>query len=113
MCRLPSKTRFRRATFGLALALLVWVGGLVPLEAVSCPHGSSRIGLAHDAGLCAWSCASHQQEATAVGLPCGTIHPNGSWGEQRRWPAALRRQAPVVLLRGPPELTVAAQRDAE
>lgn len=56
-----------RVAGGLALCLVLWLGVLAPVQAVVCEHDRMHAGVAHERGLCAWFCASHDGSAPLGG----------------------------------------------
>ncbi len=109
MYRLPSKTRFRRATFGLALALLVWVGGLVPIGGLTCSHEKAEHGVAHASQWCLWSCAEGPFDVVHAAQDAVERFPESGVAEAPGSSSRCVSHAGQVLSRGPPVATVQAE----
>lgn len=108
MCRLPSNTRFQRTTFGFALALLVWVVGLAPIDGLACSHDKAGHGLVHASQWCLWSCAEGPVDVVhASQAAIERFSELGVVEAPDETPRCMPQAGPA-LSRGPPVATVRA-----
>lgn len=98
---------FCRAVRGGTLGLLLWVGAVVPTQAVECLHSAAHAAVVHATGVCLWSCAVHDG-AGSVAYVDGAVFPH-EWGTLRAAHAgAMSLVAPSsVAARAPPMSEVA------